>query len=298
MRQRHAPRIVASACGDGYWPPNTIEGCRRCLDLQVDAIEIDVQLSAEGHVIVHHDFRLNPNQTRLNGAWISKPTPLIKDLSLSELRAFDVGRTRPGCADALRYAEREAIDGARIPALSEIIETLKLRAQNPATLIVELKTNPQVPRESADPTILVERTIATLDDGGICDHAEIIAFDWRVLRIVQQIHPSLPTGYLNVPKILEHRVQRLPTGDSPWFDGYDPRHYGGSVPRAISAAGGSQWSAYFADLTPANVAEARNLGLSVAAWGLQGTEEILQMRDFGLDGITVAQPERAVAPKP
>ena len=52
-------------------------------------------MSRDGQVVVFHDYKLKPDICRLGGKWIRKPTPRIKDLTLDELRAFDVGRHDP-----------------------------------------------------------------------------------------------------------------------------------------------------------------------------------------------------------
>jgi glycerophosphoryl diester phosphodiesterase len=289
------PLIIASACGDGRWPPNTVESCRNCLATPIDGVEIDVQLSADGQVVVHHDFRLNADRTRLYGEWISRPGALIKHLSLEELRRFDVGMTRPESGEARRYPDRQPIDGARIPTLPQIIDALKAHTESDLALIVEIKTTPEKPEQSADPAEITRRVIEDLEAANFVERARIIAFDWRVLRLARQARPEIQTAHLNVPKILETRVKLLASGDSPWVDGHDPRHHGGSVPSAIAAAGGSQWSAYFADLTTDNVAEARTLGLSVAAWGLDETVDIRRMLALGVASVTVSRPDAAGA---
>ena len=84
--------IVAGATGYGLWPANTLEGLLRCLDAPVDGVEIDVQLTADGQVVAHHDYRLAAAATRLDGEWLSSRGPLLKSLSLADLRRYDVGR--------------------------------------------------------------------------------------------------------------------------------------------------------------------------------------------------------------
>src|SRR5271165_3789421 len=104
--------IIAGATGYGAWPSNTLEGAVRCLDAPVDGIEIDVQMTADGHVVAHHDYRLKRSQTRLDGAWLTETGPALKTLTLDELRRYDVGRSRPGSYEAEHYQGREAFDGA------------------------------------------------------------------------------------------------------------------------------------------------------------------------------------------
>ncbi|MEO7053402.1 MAG: glycerophosphodiester phosphodiesterase family protein, partial [Rhizomicrobium sp.] len=62
---------IAHRGGAGLRPENTLVAFRHAIALGCDGAELDVQLSADGIVIVHHDFRLNPALTRLDGAWLA-----------------------------------------------------------------------------------------------------------------------------------------------------------------------------------------------------------------------------------
>ena len=82
-----------------------------------DGAELDVQLSRDGEVVVFHDYRLKPEICRgPDGAWLAKPTPRIKDLTLDELRGFDIGRADPasdyarGHSDVTRARRRTHSD--------------------------------------------------------------------------------------------------------------------------------------------------------------------------------------------
>jgi glycerophosphoryl diester phosphodiesterase len=284
-------RIIAGACGYGAWPENTVESARRCLAAGVDGIEVDVHLSADGEVVACHDYRLDPDQARgPEGMWIDAPGALVRSLTLAELRRYDVGRSRPGSAPALEHPMREAIDGARIPTLAELIAVLAA-AESRRELFVELKTNPQRPEECADPAALAATVLRVVDAAGYAEHTTAIAFDWRALRELARRAPHIRRQHLSIPASLQGAVERDAAGDSPWADGCDPRHFGGSVPHAIAAHGGEAWSVHFKELTPALVTEARAFGLGVAVWGVAARPDIDRMLATGVDWITVSGPE-------
>src|ERR1700761_3737238 len=96
------PLLIAGATGYGAWPANSLEGALACLAAPIDGIEIDVQITADGHVVAHHDYRLAPDQTRLNDTWLEAAGPPIKAMTLDELHRYDVGRARPGSEAAAR----------------------------------------------------------------------------------------------------------------------------------------------------------------------------------------------------
>ena len=88
----------------GLWAENTLEGFRRAIALGVDAIEMDVAVTADGVVVVSHDPALNPDLTReVSGTWLTDTGPLIRDLRAEELAAWDVGRLKPGTPYAAHY---------------------------------------------------------------------------------------------------------------------------------------------------------------------------------------------------
>ncbi|MGD9075398.1 MAG: glycerophosphodiester phosphodiesterase family protein, partial [Desulfobacteraceae bacterium] len=52
--------VIGHRGAAGLAPENTLAAFSRALDIGVDGMELDVQLSADGIAVVHHDFQLNP----------------------------------------------------------------------------------------------------------------------------------------------------------------------------------------------------------------------------------------------
>ena len=282
--------IIAGATGYGVWPANTLEGARRCLEAPVDGLEIDVQLTADGHVVAHHDYRLKRSQTRLDGEWLTETGPALKTLTLDQLQAYDVGRSRPGSYEAEHYPKREGLDGARVPTLPALLDALKT-APGPHRLIyVEIKTDPQDPEDASDPAAITGAVIDALEAADYVAHAKVIAFDWSVLRLARARRPDLATAHLTIPPVLHPTIKRLANGDSPWADGFDPRHHGGSELAAIKAHGGEEWSPHLVDITPERLAEAAALGLKVGPWGVSDAQDIARLQAMGVFSITASGP--------
>jgi glycerophosphoryl diester phosphodiesterase len=285
-----APLVIAGATGYGLWPSNSLEGALRCLAEPIDGIEIDVQMTADGHVVAHHDYHLSRHATRLDGAWLEGRGPALKTLTLAELERYDVGALRPGSDYAARYPHRMSADVVRIPTLPRLLEALRA-SQGPRRLIyIEVKTDPQDPDASPDPGVVTEAVIAAVEASDWMAQSKIIAFDWRVLRLSRERNPTIATAHLTIPASLANGVKPLPDGDSPWTDGCDPRRHGGSDLAAIKAHGGMEWSPYFTDVTPERMDEARDLGLRVGPWGLSAAEDIDRMLNLGVFSATVSGP--------
>lgn len=290
MSDTHAakPLIIAGATGYGRWPANSLEGARLCLAEAVDGVEIDVQITADGHVVAHHDYWLNPSATRLDGRWLDERGPPLKTMTLADLGRYDVGGLRPGSDYAKRYGGREPMDGARIPTLRELFELLNV-AEGPRRLLyIEVKTDPTNPDAGPDPAMVTQAVLDDAEAAGYLDYVKIIAFDWQVLRLANDRYPGVATAHLTIPPALAVSVKPPPDRDSPWADGYDRRRYGGSDLAAIKAHGGMEWSPYFTDVTPETMAEAADLGLRVGPWGLSSAEDIARMIELGVYSATIS----------
>ena len=71
-----------------------------------------MQLSADGRVVVYHDYRLNPGYTRLrDGDWLDGVTPRIKDLTWEQLQRYNIGLPKPGSDYARAHPLLRDADG-------------------------------------------------------------------------------------------------------------------------------------------------------------------------------------------
>lgn len=100
--------IIAHRGASGCYPENTLLAFRKALDAGAKWLELDVHLSADGRLMVIHDFTL---QRTTNGHGH------LADQTCAELRKLDAGR------------------GEKIPLLEEVLEL----AAGRATVNIELK---------------------------------------------------------------------------------------------------------------------------------------------------------------
>lgn len=109
-------QIWAHRGASGYAPENTLEAFELAVAQGADGVELDVQLSRDGELVVIHDETIDR---------VSDGSGWVKDLSLKELKSFRVNRTYLG------------YEKARIPTLAEVYDLLK---KTNLTINVELKT--------------------------------------------------------------------------------------------------------------------------------------------------------------
>lgn len=260
-------RIEGHRGSRASWPENTLPGFRAALEAGTDAIELDVGLTRDGVVVVCHDPALDPDLTRApDGTWIAPPGPVLARSTLAELRAYDVGRARPGGRTASDFPRQRAVDGARLPTLAEVFE---LAAGWPATVDVELKTNPLAPGLAATEA-LVDAVLAVAEASRALPFLALRSFHWRGL---------------------EHAVGRLPGLRATWLTrtgGDDPRWRGsraGPAPGCLAGMPGATWGPGHRDLTRRQVEHAQALGLQVVPWTVNEAADMVRLAGWGVDGI-------------
>jgi glycerophosphoryl diester phosphodiesterase len=286
--------VVGHRGAAGLAPENTLSSFARACELGVDAFELDALVSADNRVVVHHDFRLNPALTRSSdGKWLkSASPPRIKDLRLAELKTYDVGRLKPGTRYASRYPDQKPVDGERIPTLREVIGLLKQRCATATQLWVEIKTSPEAPDMTPAPEAVSEMVVKILREENISDRTRILSFDWRNLAHVQKIAPEIPTVYVSREGVRLNNIQSGRPGGSPWMAGLDIDDFSGSIPRAIRAAGGRCWAAYYRNLTAGDLEAAHQLGIEVYGWTPDSRTALKRLVEKGVDGIITNRPDR------
>ena len=285
--------VIGHRGAAGLAPENTLAGFRRALEIGVDAIELDVLLTADGELVVLHDFRLKPEITRTpEGAWLGEPGPAVLEVRLAELKSFDVGRLKPGTGYAKRFPDQQAVDGQRIPTLREVIGLLKEQKAVDTELWIEIKTTPEDPTTSPRPEIIAAAVTGLLRGESPAPRVRILAFDWRALQHVQAIAPEILTVYLTTPnRHLDRVVEGGSFAPSAWTAGLVFDQHGNSVARTIKAAGGCCWAARRDQVNSRAVQEARDLGLKVFVWTVNDAGEMRRLLDLGVDGIITDRPD-------
>jgi glycerophosphoryl diester phosphodiesterase len=275
----------------GLAPENTIESFSTALAIGVTTLELDVGMTRDGVVVVHHDERLNPDITRgADGAFLSQRGPAIYSLTLEELKRYDVGRLKPGTAYAASLPEQRPQDGARIPTLAEVF-ALARRADH-IRFNIETKLTPTSGADVPEPELFAKAVAAAVREAGLVERVSIQSFDWRILRVLRGIEPDIIRGGLTSEQPDYDTIQRGRPGPSPWTAGLDVDEFGGSVPRLVAAADCRVWSPAFADLTSESTAEANALGIRVIPWIVNEPEQMDRLVRMGVAGIITDYPDR------
>jgi glycerophosphoryl diester phosphodiesterase len=249
----------------GHAPENTLPGFERALAIGVDTLELDVGVTRDGVVVIHHDRRLNPDVARgADGSWVKAPAPTIFSLSYAELQRYDVGRIRPGSEYAQRFPHQKPVDGTRVPRLDELFA----RAGSRVKFNIETKLVPEAPDETLAPEPFARALIAEVRKAAVAARTTIQSFDFRTLAVVQSEAPEIATAYLTSGK------------------------KGEAIPRLVHDARGRIWSPNFQDLDARALAVARQLGLKVVPWTVNEPADIARVLAMQIDGIISDYPDR------
>ena len=105
----------------GKYPENTMVGFRAAMELDIDAIEMDVHMTKDYRMVVCHDATIDRTTDR---------SGQICRMTLAEVQAADAG---------IKHGEQ--FKGEKIPTLEEFLELMATRPD--LRLLLELKDYPE-----------------------------------------------------------------------------------------------------------------------------------------------------------
>jgi glycerophosphoryl diester phosphodiesterase len=152
-------------------PENTLAAFERALEVGLDIIELDVQLSADGHAVVIHD----PTVDRTTNG-----SGRVGEMDLASIRSLSAGYP---AHFGLEYASE------RVLTLREALECLKGRAR----VMIEIK--PDSVRDGGEDGIEAV-TVSEVRRLKMEDEVAIISFDRRALARCRALAPAIRRGQL------------------------------------------------------------------------------------------------------
>ncbi len=276
----------------GLAPENTLASFEKALDIGVTGIEFDVGISKDNHVVVVHDREINPAVARnASGKWLSETGPAIWYLTLKELRKYDVGRLDPNSEYGKGFPSQQAVDGAGIPTLEEVVECMDQRGFPDVELNIELKLSPHYPDATMYPEAFADRVVYEINQLGLVRRTKLQCFYWRVLQQIQEMAPDIRTSYLTSERTDFDTINPTNDKDSDWTAPFSITEYP-TVPHMVAAAGGGVWSPFYKDLSAEKISTAHKLGLEVFTWTVNEEDDMRRIIDWSVDGIISDYPDR------
>ena len=196
--------MVAHRGASAEAPENTLTAIRLALAQGVDAVEVDVQRTKDGALVVLHDASL-ARTTDVRHLLPRRSPWLVSDLTLDEVRRLDAGAWR-----GPSYA------GERVPTLQEVVETVR---SSRAGLLVEVKETGLHPGLALDVADALAAIPGYLADAVADRRLVVQSFDAAAMQDHKEREPSVPVGVLGTPTRAE--LGALAT----WADEVNPAHW-------------------------------------------------------------------------
>jgi len=154
--------VIAHRGFSGAAPENTLAAFRKAIDVGSDMIELDIQLSQDGKIVVIHDETLK-RTTNGQGK--------VVDHTLQELKKLDAG---------CRF--RAEFSGERIPTLQEVLDLAKGRV----LVNIEIK-NPTHGRYPI--TELADKALKEVNKSRMIDGVIFSSFNPSSLEYIERMEP-------------------------------------------------------------------------------------------------------------
>jgi glycerophosphoryl diester phosphodiesterase len=155
-------------------PENTLVSFRKAIAIGVTEIELDVHLSKDLQLVVHHDETLDRTTTG---------TGLLSEYTWQEIRCLDAG---------VRFSSEFA--GEKVPSLEEVL-ALKNQIRK---FHIEIKSpHPELPQKLLD----------TLHTHQVYEQVRLTSFKRPILENVRQFDQHIPLGFLAIELNLTELIE-------------------------------------------------------------------------------------------
>ncbi|MCC5911937.1 MAG: glycerophosphodiester phosphodiesterase [Clostridiaceae bacterium] len=158
--------LIAAHRGDPIVAPeNSLSSVRAAIAKEVDFVEIDVQKTKDGIIVLNHDIDLR----RMAGV-----PNRVSDLTYEEISKLDIG-----------HLFGSEFAGEKIPTLAEVLEVVDGKTK----LIVEIKPY-------GDAKALAQNVVEVIENYNMVSECYIQSFDYNILREVRKLNDDIKIGQI------------------------------------------------------------------------------------------------------
>ena len=266
--------VQAHRGGAGLMPENTVEAMKNAIDMGVNTLEMDLQISADGQVVVSHDAYFHPRYaTRPDGTVVEPDDPkeYIYTMPYSEVKKYDTGM-RPSTV----WPEKACIPAYK-PLASELIGFVenytKENGLSPMRYNIEIKSKTGKTEGKNWPEYheFVDKCIELLLSMNLGDRLVVQSFDVRALNYMHEKYPELILSYL---------VDEDDTDFEKYMSllNFTP-----------------QWlSPHFSTTDDELCSKVHDKGMKIVPWTVDRAEDISRMIELGVDAIISNYPDRVL----
>ena len=266
--------LQAHRGGAGLMPENTFSSMKNAMDLHVNTLEMDLQVSADGKVVVSHDNYFHSRYSiRPDGSLILKgePKEYLYTMPYDSIAKYEVGlRPVENWPDQKKVSEHK-------PLASDLLDFTEEYARENGlsrpryNIEIKSRTGKGEGKLWPDYKTFCDVCIPLLLSKNLGDRLVVQSFDVRSLEYIHKNWPEVELSYLTdtEPDIVEILANLT----------FKPRW----------------WSPHYSVITRANVAYCHALGIKVVPWTVDDPQEISRMVQCGVDAIISNYPDRLIS---
>jgi len=243
----------------GIYPENSISGFEYAMNIGVDVLELDLNMTKDKNIIIYHDKNINTELCK-NG-----PSMPVKELSLNEIKNYNCGEIQDS-----NFKEQHT-SSEKIPTFIELIEFINnsnYPNKNTIKFNVEIKTNNILDTDS-EVIEFSSSLIKILNKYNIKERTVIQSFDERVLIAVKNIDPTIKISLL----IEDPKIDIIELGKKINVDIISP---------------------YYTLLNKELVEKIHNNSFKVIPWNINTIKVFQEMIDMNVDGIISDYPKEMI----
>lgn len=148
-------------------PENTLPAFEEAVEIGADYIELDVQLTADGQLVVFHDKTIERT---------TDGTGELSKMTYDELQKLSAGKW---------FSDDGKFDDVKISLLSEVLECVG----DDILLNIEIKNHGDVKKTA-------EITAGIIEEYGIERSCYVTSFSYTALKTIKKINPKIKTGLI------------------------------------------------------------------------------------------------------
>ncbi|MCY0934991.1 glycerophosphodiester phosphodiesterase [Streptomyces sp. H34-S4] len=253
-------QVVAHRGASEDAPEHTLAAYRKAIEDGADALECDVRLTADGHLVLVHDRRVNRT---------SNGRGAVSALELADLAALDFGswKDREESPDWDSDPERTSV-----LTLERLLE-LVADAGRPVQLAIETKHPTRWAGQVEERLLFLLKRFALDAPPAEGPHpVRVMSFSARSLHRIRAAAPTVPTVYL---------MQFI-----------SPRMRDGRLPAGIRIAGPGM---RIVRGHPGFIRKLQAAGYSVHVWTVNDPEDVQLCADLGVEAIITNRPRQVLS---
>ena len=166
MNKLTHPLVWGHRGASGYAPENTLPAFKMAADMGADGVELDIQLTSDGEIVVCHDETID--RTSNGAGW-------LKDFTFKELRRLDFSNGNA------------AYEGVKIPTMEEVFDLLQ-----PTGLVINIELKTGIIFYDR----IEEKILELVKRGGWEDRVIYSSFNHYTVRRIKELDPAAKVGLL------------------------------------------------------------------------------------------------------